>query len=199
MCATSWDLPAVNPSVTDDDRDANRRAVVVSGLLAGCAAGAAVDALGALVVVGRVGQATERFRDIANAGSEVSASIVSSVRVSVLYNLVVAVLAVAALGWRALSVRRRTRPARGGTWLAAAVFSWALVAGTVIGPEVAASPDANRSASLNAAVEWLLPTWYSLTHSVLAGGVIVAVIAAAVLLARISALDFHRAAPRAVR
>ncbi|PWU47833.1 hypothetical protein DLJ46_13615 [Micromonospora globispora] len=58
--------------------------------------------------------------------------------------------------------------------------------------DAAVSPDASQPAPFRADLQQLIPTWYSPTHSLIIGAVIVGLAVAVFLLARTSDLDFYQ-------
>ncbi|PWU53177.1 hypothetical protein DLE60_30990 [Micromonospora globispora] len=74
------------------------------------------------------------------------------------------------------------------------MLSFGLMGGAAVSVNVdaAVSPDASQPAPFRADLQQLIPTWYSPTHSLIIGAVIVGLAVAVFLLARTSDLDFYQ-------
>ncbi|MGC9667637.1 hypothetical protein ACNTMW_13900 [Planosporangium sp. 12N6] len=167
----------------------HRRVAVVTTLLAVCSLAFLIDGVIALGRLAKISSVAPAVR--AAADGRDSEAIIASVRSHMVFNVAVGIVGLAVLAVLAMAVRRRARPSRGGVWLAAAALSFGLIGGAAVSVDTIATPDATESAPLRAALQQLMPSWYSPTHSLITGMVIIGLAVAAFLLARTSDLDFY--------
>lgn len=121
--------------------------------------------------------------------AEDAASLVASARTQAVSYGVVALVGVLALAWLVVATRRRAPGSRGGVWVVTAVLSAAVLFEAAIDPG-GGTPDP-RDPALRAAFEELALGWYTPVHSLVAGIAVIGLIAAAVTMSRISAMDYY--------
>jgi hypothetical protein len=163
-------------------------------LLLGLSAGLAAVMLAATLAAWRhFGPAAVAYRSaFLDAGMDELETQVLQVRSSLAYNATVLAVTVLTTAGLALLIRRPLRWAQISTWCAAVVLGIALVLALNGGPDPAGSTPGPQASPVERLGYDLIPQWYTSVNAVLGLLLLAAVIAAAVLLARSSVLDFYR-------
>jgi hypothetical protein len=116
---------------------------------------------------------------------------IGEIRFTLVYNAVVGTVGALSLAMLAAGVYRRRRPARGAALIGALVLGLAAMFGLATDGTSVAEPTNITSATERAAIEALISSWYNPAHSALAGIALIGMAVSAVLLFRISSLDFY--------
>jgi hypothetical protein len=173
-----------------------RTGSVLLVLAAAAAAGMIALTVGALV---HFGPAAEAYREAARTldyPSSAANQVPWEAESALVLNLVVALLTMLAGLGLAVLVRRPLRWAQISTWVLAVAITALLFCGLNSGPSDAGSTPGPDTRPMEGYAYALFPGWYPTLDAIVGLLVIALVIAAAVMLARSSVIDFYRLASR---
>jgi hypothetical protein len=161
-------------------------------LLAGCAVLAAAMLVATVLAWRHLGPAGIQYVS----ATQSDGRSVEYVRGSLRYNVVVTVATVLITTALALLVRRPWPWARWGAWCALGVIGLLLFLGLNAGADPAGSTPSDNADAVSRLYYDLLPSWYPSLTAVLGLAVLVALLTAAIMLARSSIADYYRPASR---
>jgi hypothetical protein len=174
-------------AIIEQIRTSHGRLFRIAVLLAAAGIAFLVDAFIAFTQLSDFSAATEAM--LAVEGDAVAE--IGDIRFTLVYNAVVGVVGGLSLAALAAGVSRRRRPARGAALIGVLVFGLAALFGLATDGTSAAEPTNITPAPQRAAIEALLSSWYNPAHSALAGIALIGMAVSAVLLFRLSSLDFY--------
>src|SRR5438105_250965 len=146
-----------------------------------CAALSALDALASMVALKHLIAASPAF---INAVGESRATVVSDVRSTFMYDVVVGLAAALVLAASGVAVRRQSQSTRIAAWCVAVALVIALGCGVAAGPEGLVSPTGNETLEVRSALGNLIVGWYTAVHRVIVVAEFAGMIAVMLLLLR---------------
>jgi hypothetical protein len=174
-------------AIIEQIRTSHGRLFRIAAILAAAGIAFLVDAIVAFTQLSDFGTATDAMLTV----ERHAFTQIGEIRFTLVYNAVVGVVGALSLAVLAAGVYRRRRPARGAALIGALVLGLAALFGLATDGTSAAEPTNITSDAERAAIEALISSLYNPAHSALAGIALISMAVSAVLLFRLSSIDFY--------